>query len=123
MPLDATHDPALSSWVPVPEDSDFPIQNLPFGVFRPRPGFDPRVGVAIGEHVLDLSVLESAGLIVKGRDKQCRPCRLNAKALKEAADWMETYRVFWEESFDRLDDYLKTVTAGSNKGNDNGSQE
>lgn len=62
---------------------------------------------AITKHI---KVLEKAGLVIKGQDKQSRPCRLNAPALKEAADWIETYRVYWEESFDRLDAYLKTVT-------------
>lgn len=57
-----------------------------------------------------LKVLESAGLITKTRRRQWRPCKLNAEALKDAADWMEQYRAFWEESFDRLDEYLKTVT-------------
>lgn len=56
-----------------------------------------------------LRVLEQAGLITKGREGQFRPCRLNAPALKDASDWMETYRVYWEESFDRLGAYLKTV--------------
>lgn len=64
-----------------------------------------------------LKVLENAGLITKGRDKQRRPCRLNPLALKEAADWIETYRAYWEESFDRLDAYLQTVT--TNKGTHN----
>lgn len=63
-----------------------------------------------------LKVLERAGLIIKGRDKQCRPCRLNAKAMRDAADWIETYRIYWEESFDRLDAYLKTVTAKNTEG-------
>jgi DNA-binding transcriptional ArsR family regulator len=58
-----------------------------------------------------LKVLEKAGLITKTRQAQRRPCKLNAEALKSAADWMEQYRVFWEESFDRLENYLKTVTA------------
>ncbi|HXD01293.1 MAG TPA: metalloregulator ArsR/SmtB family transcription factor [Verrucomicrobiae bacterium] len=58
-----------------------------------------------------LKVLERARLITKTRAAQWRPCRLNAVALKDAAGWMEKYRVFWEESFDRLDDYLKTVTS------------
>lgn len=58
-----------------------------------------------------LKVLEHAGLITKGRDAQFRPCRLNAPALKDASDWMEQYRVYWEESFDRLGAYLKTVTS------------
>jgi DNA-binding transcriptional ArsR family regulator len=58
-----------------------------------------------------LKVLEKAGLITKSRDAQWRPCRLNAPALKDAADWMEQYRVFWEESLDRLGEYLATVQA------------
>ncbi|MBP7147297.1 MAG: fumarylacetoacetase [Acidobacteria bacterium] len=62
MTLDQTRDPGLRSFVPVARDSHFPIQNLPFGVFRPLPGGRPRVGVAIGEMVLDLSAIEEAGL-------------------------------------------------------------
>ena len=62
---------------------------------------------AITKH---LKVLEKAGLITKGRQAQWRPCKIEGKKLKDAADWMETYRQFWEESFDRLDEYLKTVT-------------
>jgi DNA-binding transcriptional ArsR family regulator len=58
-----------------------------------------------------LKVLERAGLITKTRDAQWRPCKLNGAAFKDVSDWMEQYRVFWEESFDRLDEYLKTVTA------------
>src|SRR5262245_4301630 len=49
-----------------------------------------------------LKVLEKAGLITKSRDGQCRPCRMNGDALKDAVDWIEQYRIFWEESFDRL---------------------
>jgi DNA-binding transcriptional ArsR family regulator len=64
-----------------------------------------------------LKVLEKAGLITKTRQAQSRPCNLNAKALKDAADWMEQYRVYWEESFDRLEEYLKTVTAEKNAAN------
>ena len=63
---------------------------------------------AITKH---LKVLEKSGLITKTRDAQWRPCKLNGAPLKEVSDWMEIYRVFWEESFDRLDAYLKTVTA------------
>ena len=63
---------------------------------------------AVTKHV---KVLEKAGLITKTRDAQWRPCKLNGDALKDVADWMEQYRVFWEESFDRLEAYLKTVTA------------
>jgi DNA-binding transcriptional ArsR family regulator len=58
---------------------------------------------AISKH---LKVLERAGLITRGREAQRRPCRLKVQALKEAADWMDRYRRFWEESFDRLDEYL-----------------
>jgi DNA-binding transcriptional ArsR family regulator len=63
---------------------------------------------AITKH---LKVLEKAGLITKTREAQWRPCKLNGKAFKGVADWMEQYRIFWEQSFDRLDAYLKTVTA------------
>jgi DNA-binding transcriptional ArsR family regulator len=56
-----------------------------------------------------LKVLEKAGLVTKTREAQFRPCKLNGEALKDVADWMDQYRIFWEESFDRLDEYLKTV--------------
>jgi DNA-binding transcriptional ArsR family regulator len=62
-----------------------------------------------------LKVLERAGLITKSREAQWRPCRLNGEGLKNAVDWMEQYRQFWEESFDRLGEYLKTVTAKTKK--------
>lgn len=62
-----------------------------------------------------LKVLERAGLITKGREAQWRPCQLNAEPFKDVAGWMEQYRVFWEASFDRLEDYLKTVTAKPKK--------
>src|SRR5437764_14761692 len=58
-----------------------------------------------------LKVLERAGLIARGRTAQWRPCRLEAAALKEVADWVEHYRGFWEESLDRLDQYLKDMQA------------
>ena len=58
---------------------------------------------AISKH---LKVLENAGLISRGRAAQSRPCRLEAAPLKEAAAWVEDYRRYWEQSFDRLDDYL-----------------
>lgn len=61
---------------------------------------------AITKHV---KVLEKAGLITKTRDAQWRPCTLNGAALKDATAFLDTYRRFWEESFDRLDEYLKTV--------------
>jgi DNA-binding transcriptional ArsR family regulator len=67
-----------------------------------------------------LKVLESAGLITKSREAQYRPCKLNGEGLKSLADWVEQYRVFWEQSFDRLDAYLKTVTAAKAKGKSHG---
>lgn len=61
---------------------------------------------AVSKH---LKVLERGGLIKRSRTAQWRPCRLEAAPLKEAADWVERYRQFWEESFDRLDAYLKIL--------------
>jgi DNA-binding transcriptional ArsR family regulator len=58
---------------------------------------------AITKH---LKVLERSGLIVRSRAAQWRPCRIKARPMKEAVDWLEDYRRYWEESFDRLDDYL-----------------
>jgi fumarylacetoacetase len=58
----AANNPSLSSWINVPENSDFPIQNLPFGVFKVGDG-SPRAGVAIGNDILDLSVIEDSGLL------------------------------------------------------------
>jgi DNA-binding transcriptional ArsR family regulator len=63
-------------------------------------------GPAISKH---LKVLERAGLIARGREAQWRPCRLEAGPLKDAADWLEHYRRFWEESFDRLEEYLREL--------------
>ena len=65
-------------------------------------------GPAISKH---LKVLERAGLISRGREAQWRPCRLVGAPLKDAADWLEEYRRFWEDSFDRLDDYLSELQA------------
>src|SRR2546422_962641 len=67
---------------------------------------------AITKH---LKVLEKAALISKTREAQWRPCKLNGDGFKDAADWMEHYRIFWEESFDRLGIYLKTVTSKTKK--------
>jgi len=61
---------------------------------------------AVSKH---LKVLERAGLITRGRAAQWRPCRLEAAPLKDAADWLEEYRGFWEESFDRLEEYLREL--------------
>lgn len=67
---------------------------------------------AITKH---LKVLERAGLIERGREAQWRPCRLRAKPLKEIGDWVGHYRKFWEQSFDRLDGYLKELQAKEKK--------
>ena len=63
-------------------------------------------GPAISKH---LRVLERAGLIRRGRDAQWRPCRLDAAPIQEVAEWAETYRRFWDASYDRLDTYLETL--------------
>jgi DNA-binding transcriptional ArsR family regulator len=68
----------------------------PFGMSMP----------AISKH---LKVLEHADLIARGREAQWRPCRLKAAPLKDVAAWVEHYRRFWEQSFDRLDDYLREL--------------
>ena len=61
---------------------------------------------AVSKH---LKVLERAGLVIRSREKQWRPAKLQAAPLREAADWVEQYRKNWEESFDRLDTYLKKI--------------
>jgi DNA-binding transcriptional ArsR family regulator len=72
---------------------------------------------AVSKH---LKVLERAGLIARGRAAQWRPCRLEAGPLRDAADWLEHYRRFWEQSLDRLDDYLRELqTAGEKHGRNN----
>jgi len=63
---------------------------------------------AISKH---LKVLERAGLIARGREAQWRPCRLEAGPMKQATAWLEHYRKFWEQSFDRLEDYLRQLKA------------
>jgi DNA-binding transcriptional ArsR family regulator len=62
-----------------------------------------------------LKVLEHAGLIARGRDAQWRPCTLRPRPLKQVADWLEHYRRFWEQSLDRLDEYLKELQAKEKK--------
>ena len=64
---------------------------------------------AVSKH---LKVLENAGLIVRGREAQWRPCRLDAGPLKEAAAWIEDYRRCWEERYDRLEDLLRELQTG-----------
>src|SRR5262245_1687778 len=63
---------------------------------------------AVSKH---LKVLEHAGLITRGREAQWRPCKLEPTALKTVDDWLERYRRFWEERFDRLEDYLREIQA------------
>jgi DNA-binding transcriptional ArsR family regulator len=62
-----------------------------------------------------LKVLQQAGLVSQGRNAQWRPCRLEAAPLKDVADWVERYRRFWEESYDRLDGYLQHLQAKEKK--------
>lgn len=64
---------------------------------------------AVSKH---LKVLERAGLIARGREAQWRPCRLEPAPLKDAAEWLERYRRFWDESLDRLEGYLQELQAG-----------
>ena len=76
---------------------------LPFAMSAP----------AVSKH---LRVLERAGLIEQGREKQWRPRRLRARPLAEAVDWLEAYRPFWEERFDRMDELLTELKAAKKKG-------
>ena len=72
---------------------------------------------AVSKH---LKVLERAGLIARGRVAQSRPCRLEAAPLREVADWVEEYRRFWEQSFDRLDEYLHELRREENTDGEQG---
>ena len=67
---------------------------------------------AVSKH---LRVLQRAGLIKQGRRAQWRPCRIEAKPLQQATDWLEEYRKFWDESFDRLENYLEQLQAKEKK--------
>ncbi len=67
---------------------------------------------AVSKH---LRVLERAGLIVRGREAQWRPCRLEPAPLKDVAEWTERYRAIWERRFDRLETYLQTLKAKERK--------
>ena len=71
---------------------------------------------AVSKH---LKVLERAGLVARGRERQWRPARLEARPLKEVAEWTQAYRRFWEESYDRLDEYLDELQ-GRGKGKGDG---
>ena len=70
---------------------------------------------AVSKH---LKVLERAGLVARSREAQWRPCRLDAAPLKDAAGWLERYRQFWEQSLDRLQDYLDELQMKKTKEND-----
>lgn len=74
---------------------------------------------AISKH---LKVLERAGLVTRGRDAQRRPCRLEARPLKVATDWLESYRSYWAESYQRLDSLLDELKAGESGGRPGGQQ-
>jgi DNA-binding transcriptional ArsR family regulator len=67
-----------------------------------------------------LKVLENAGLVSKGRNAQWRPCRINGEPLREAVDWMEHYRIAWEEQLDRLGAYLQKKTQAKTRGTTHG---
>ncbi|MCC7142943.1 MAG: fumarylacetoacetase [Candidatus Eisenbacteria bacterium] len=100
--MDQTHDPALRSFIPVAPDSDFPIQNLPFGIFRPRSGGEARVGTIVGHTVVDLAALERRGLFagpeLRGKQVFARPS-LNR--------FMELGRPAWREARLRLVELLR----------------
>jgi fumarylacetoacetase len=100
--MDPTNDPALRSFVPVAADSHFPIQNLPYGVFRRRSGGEPHGGVAIGDQVLDLALLEEHGLLdvpsLRGRRVFAEPA-LNA--------FMALGRTAWDEARARISQLLR----------------
>jgi DNA-binding transcriptional ArsR family regulator len=68
---------------------------------------------AISKH---LKVLERAGLISRGQHAQWRPCKLEADSLREASEWVDTYRQFWESSYDKLDAHLKRLMKGAGDG-------
>ena len=70
---------------------------------------------AVSRH---LKVLERAGLIARGREAQWRPCRLEAEPLRTVADWLDSYRRFWDASLDRLDAYLTDLQKGNPHGHD-----
>lgn len=67
---------------------------------------------AVSKH---LKVLERAGLISRGREAQWRPCRLEAQSLREASDWVDRYRRFWESSYDKLDSHLRNLMKGTDR--------
>ena len=102
MTLDATFsalaDPTRRAILARLADGEASVMELaaPFAMSQP----------AISKH---LRVLENAGLITKGRDGQRRPCRIEAEPLEAANEWLERYREFWEQNYQRLDDLLETL--------------
>lgn len=100
--LSALADPTRRAILARLAQGDASVNELaaPFSISQP----------AISKH---LKVLEQAGLISRGRIAQSRPCRLEAAPLRDLAGWVETYRRFWEGSFDRLDAYLKDLQKGN----------
>jgi DNA-binding transcriptional ArsR family regulator len=94
----ALADPTRRAIIARLSEGDAPVKDLaaPFALSGP----------AITKH---LKVLERAGLISRTREGQQRPCRLEARALAPAADWIEEYRAMWEDTLDRLGDYLKST--------------
>lgn len=97
----AANNPSLSSWIQVPDGSDFPIQNLPFGVFKVGSG-SPRVGVAIGDQILDLSVVEDAGLL--------DGLGLDAKTFSQPIlnDFMAKGKATWTATRNRISELLQS---------------
>lgn len=100
--LSALADPTRRAILARLAQGDASVNELaaPFSISQP----------AISKH---LKVLEQAGLISRGRIAQSRPCRLEAAPLRDLAGWVETYKRFWEGSFDRLDAYLKDLQKGN----------
>src|SRR5215470_1753248 len=76
-------------------------------------------GPAVSKH---LRVLEQAGLIVRGREAQWRPCRLQGAPLREVAEWAENYRRFWDASYARLDEYLQRLKEQERESDDDHGQ-
>lgn len=103
--MNLTNDPSLSAWLPVSSESDFPIQNLPYGVFR-RPGASPAVGVAIGELVLDLAALHDAGVF-----RATTIADDNVFARATLNDFMAKGRAVWREVRDRISQLLRADCA------------
>jgi DNA-binding transcriptional ArsR family regulator len=100
--LSALADPTRRAILARPASGEASVNELsaPFSISQP----------AISKH---LKVLEQAGLISRGRVAQSRPCRLEAAPLRDLAGWLESYRRFWDQSFDRLDAYLKELQKGN----------